>query len=111
MSATTHCMLMTSDCLAHQVRPIVALEWVADLAILRPPTISPDLAILRPSTTSSINPRAAFDARRPERRPAVAAELARGVSADMLMRSHAFGPNKQASATDDRHSLPLLATP
>ena len=98
MSATTHCMLMASDCLVHQVRPIVALEWVADLAILRPPS------------TSSINSRAAFDARRPERRPAVAAELARGVSADMLMRSHAFGPNKQASATDDRHSLPLLAT-
>ena len=28
MSATTHCMLMTSDCIAHQVRPIVALEWL-----------------------------------------------------------------------------------
>ena len=89
MSATTHCMLMASDCLVHQVRPIVALEWVADLAILRPPTTSSILG----------NSRAAFDARRPERRPAVAAELARGVSADMLLRSHAFGPNKQASAT------------
>jgi len=98
MSATTHCMLMTSDCLAHQVRPIVALDWVADLIIHPPPS------------TTSINTRAAFDARRPERRPAVAAELARGVSADMLMRSHAFGPNKQASATDDRHSLPLVTT-
>ena len=92
---TTHCMLMTSNCIAHQVRPIVALEWVADLAILRPPTTS--------------STRAAFDARRPERRPAVAAELARGVSADMLMRSHAFGPNKQASATNC-DSLPLIAT-
>ena len=29
------------------------------------------------------------------RRPAVAAELARGVSVDTLMRSHTFGPNKQ----------------
>ena len=65
------------------MRPIVALEWVAELEMFRP---------LPHEANASARAEAIAAA---TRRPAVAAELARGVSADMLMRSHTFGPNKQ----------------
>ena len=65
------------------IRPSVALEWVAELAVVKP---------LPPNATARDTASAIAAA---SRRPAIAAELAHGVSVDMLLRSHAQGPNKQ----------------
>lgn len=63
------------------LRPSIALEWVAELEVMRPP--------------GRADEHGAPLAAAPARRAAVVAELAHGVSADMLLRSHAQGPNKQ----------------
>lgn len=78
------------------VRPAIALEWVADLTVLRPPHTAPETArSAEPSLAEQSHAWSSAMLAGAERHPAVAAELARGVSADMLLRSHTFGPNKQ----------------
>ena len=59
------------------------VEWVAELKTIAP---------LRRNATEV---EAAMAMAAAVRRPAVAAEIANGVSLDMLLRSHAQGPNKQ----------------
>ena len=71
------------------VRPSVALEWVAELEIISPMRANASQLDVERSLATVAAGRAG------ERRPAVAAEVASGVSVDMLLRSHAQGPNKQ----------------
>ena len=66
------------------LRPSIALEWVAEIETIAP--------LGRGAGNATV---ATAAMARAARRPAVAAELARGVSVDMLLRSHAQGPNKQ----------------
>ena len=95
------------------VRPSVALEWVAELQLMRPLPVNASLGAsghaasghaasghaATGANAAGANAAAATRVARAElasmRRPAVAAEVAAGVSIDMLLRSHTFGPNKQ----------------
>ena len=57
---------------------------MAELAVVEPPAANGSADAARAAASAAA-----------ARRPAVAAELARGVSTDMLLRTRAQGPNKQ----------------
>ena len=67
---------------------LVAREWVAELAIVQPGSFADAATVMQPNASMALMATAT-------RRPAVVAELARGVSTDILLRTRAQGPNKQ----------------
>ncbi|KAL1519809.1 hypothetical protein AB1Y20_023316 [Prymnesium parvum] len=74
------------------LRPLVAREWVAELAVI--PPLPANLSRLRGSAEAAAFA-AAAERMAANRRPAIATQLAHGVSIDMLLRTHTQGPNKQ----------------
>ena len=74
------------------LRPTLAREWVAELAVIPP---LPANLSARPASAEVATYLEAETRVAANRRPAVATTLAHGVSIDMLLRTHAQGPNKQ----------------